>query len=358
MLKNHRTIWHNVNFILCSDFLGKNKDIESNKKEGNKLQSLHDIKLSVMTWNIYLGADLTPILAPGPEPLPQRVTEIFHKFLATDIPRRARAIAYQIFTKKPDIIGLQEAEIWELIPPNCHKTEYDFVTILLHILECWGMKYKIAAQNYNVKVALPDNTGNIISLTDRDVILIRDWEYIEVTQKQEANFKTNLQLEIAGQPLTILRGWSAIDACFCEDPFRIVNTHLEPNSPDVQLAQADELLEGPWNTNLPLIFIGDFNSPADGTGTATYKNLIAAGFKDAWIEANGGDNGFTCCQNADLLNPHSLLNERIDLILLKNKPAWNVVKADLIGEKEKDRTCTGLWPSDHAGVISKLKFEC
>jgi hypothetical protein len=315
-----------------------------------------DSTLSVMTWNIYLGADLTPIFTAAPEQLPQSVTEVFRQFLATNFPRRARAIAYQIYLKEPDIIGLQEAELWKLIRPDSHKVVYDFVDILLTILESWGMKYKVAAETQNVKASLPDISGNLIRLIDRDVILIRNSEDIDVTQKHEANFKTNLQVEIAGQPFTILRGWSAIDACVDGHSFRIVNAHLDPDSADVQIAQANELLEGPGDTSLPLIFIGDFNSNADGNGTQTYENLIAAGFEDAWITASN-DSGFTCCQDSDLLNAESLLIERVDLILFKNKHNWDVVKADLVGESKIDRTWAGLWPSDHAGVIAKLKFE-
>lgn len=320
------------------------------------MQSQNCAKLSVMTWNVYLGADLIPIIVPGSDPLPQRVTEVFRQFLATSFPSRARAIAHQIYSKKPDIIGLQEAELWELTRPNYDKIQYNFVDTLLTILESWGMKYRIAAENCNTKVELPDISGNLVQLTDRDVILIRDSVEIEITQKQEANFKTNLQVEIAGQPFTILRGWSAIDFCLDGQPFRLVNTHLDPYSPDVQMDQSNELLAGPGKTELPLIFMGDFNSNADGSGTETYKNLIAAGFKDAWIAASK-DNGFTCCQDADLLNAESLLNERVDLILFKNIKNLNSVEADLVGEEEIDRTCTGLWPSDHAGVTSKLEFE-
>lgn len=319
------------------------------------MKTLRRDVLSVMAWNIYLGADLTPIITPGPEPLPQRVTEVFRQFLATDFPKRARAIAYQILSRKPDIIGLQEAELWELISPDSNNVVYDFIDILLDILNRCGMKYKVAVLNRNTKAAFPDNSGNLVRLTDRDVILIRDSGEIEVTQKQKANFTTNLQVEIDGQPFTILRGWSAIDVCLNGHSFRVVNTHLDPDSEDVQVEQANELLAGPGNTNLPHIFIGDFNSNADGSGTPTYGNLIAAGFKDAWIAAGRG-NGFTCCQDADLLNAESLLIERIDLILFKDQKDWDAVKVDLAGKEESDRTCTGLWPSDHAGVTAKLIF--
>ncbi|OGO79348.1 MAG: endonuclease [Clostridiales bacterium GWB2_37_7] len=314
-------------------------------------------KLKVMTWNIYQGANLIPLFTSTPEQIPQGVTEVFRQFLATNFPERAKAIANQIILKEPDIIGLQEAEIWELIPPNAETVTYDFVEILLNELRSCGLDYSIAAQNFNTESLLPSSTGNVIGLKDRDVILVREASKVKVIQKFEANFNASLKIVVAGQPITILRGWSAIDACIEGHKFRFVNTHLEPLSPTVQVAQAEELLEGPAKTKLPLIFAGDFNSFANGTGTPTYQILIAAGFADTWNIAGTG-NGFTCCQDADVINAVSYLNYRIDLILIKELEQWDVIKVDVVGEAQSDRTNTRLWPSDHAGVVAKLNIKC
>ena len=94
----------------------------------------------------------------------------------------------------------------------------------------------------------------------------------------------------------------AIDAKIHGRVVRVVSTHLEPISPPVQIAQALELLSGPAQTTLPLIMLGDFNSAADGSTTATYGLLTAAGLVDTWNAAHPGDPGLTCCQAADLLN--------------------------------------------------------
>ena len=85
------------------------------------MNSPRDFLLSAITWNIYQGADLTPIFTAAPDKIPERVTEVFRQFLATNFPRRARAIAHQIILGKPDIIRLQEAVLVELVPPNSHK---------------------------------------------------------------------------------------------------------------------------------------------------------------------------------------------------------------------------------------------
>ncbi|KMT22129.1 endonuclease/exonuclease/phosphatase family protein [Clostridium cylindrosporum] len=315
-----------------------------------------DATFSVMTWNIYLGADLTPMIAATPMQIPQRVTELFRQFLATNFPSRAKTIANQISLNKPDIIGLQEVAIWELIPPNSNKVVYDFLDILLYELKSKGVEYEVATQNKNAEATLPSSEGNYICLKDRDVILIRKNSDLKITRKWESNFKTNLQVNVIGQTVSIRRGWSAVDISLKGYDFRVVNTHLEPFSHEVQVSQANELLLGPGKTNLPLFFIGDFNSKADRSSTKTYENLIASGFKDIWTISGKGD-GFTCCQNPDLLNADSYLNERIDFILLKNNINLDIIEAKLIGDSKESRTKTKLWPSDHAGIIGRFKLN-
>jgi endonuclease/exonuclease/phosphatase family metal-dependent hydrolase len=134
---------------------------------------------------------------------------------------------------------------------------------------------------------------------------------------------------------------------------RIISTHLEPISPSIQILQATELLNGPGNTRLPLVLIGDFNSNADGTGTATYANLITAGFKDSWSVQGQGE-ASTCCQHADLLNPESALSRRIDFVLFRGDVKVQAVQ--ITGNTPEERTSSNLWPSDHAGLVAKLKL--
>jgi hypothetical protein len=315
------------------------------------VKKIHNAHLSFLTWNLYLGADLSPLFTATPAQIPQRVTEVFRQFLATNFPIRVKAIAGEIASKKPEFIGLQEAERWQLIIPNLKIVTYDFVQLLLQELKIRGLHYEIAAQNQNFSAELPDSHGNSVRLLDRDVILIRKKQGLKVIKRKESNFKTNLTVEIAGQPFEVLRGWSSIDVKWDGRIFRIINTHLEPIVPAIQVAQATEILKGPANTKRPLIITGDLNSNADGTGTPTYGLFIAKGFHDTWLEVGEGP-GFTCCQDADLLNAVSGLNIRIDFILFKN--GWKPIKADIVGKEQRDRTSTGLWPSDHAGIYAKV----
>ncbi|MGN1386450.1 MAG: endonuclease/exonuclease/phosphatase family protein [Bacillus sp. (in: firmicutes)] len=308
-------------------------------------------KLKFLTWNIYFGADLSPLVTATPEQIPLVVTQVFRQFLATNFPLRAKAIAKAIASEKPDLIGLQEAVQWKIMIPNFGTVTYDFIDLLLEALEERGLEYTVAARNLNAQAALPDSLGNVVQFLDRDAILIRNDLKRKIISKQEENFETNLTVPIGGQDFTVTRGWSSIDMKMDGQIVRIVNTHLEPAAEAIRNAQANEIIEGPANTRLPVVILGDLNSIPN---SAVYQLFVNAGYQDTWAQVGKGT-GFTCCQSADLLNSNSTLNERIDYIFFKN--GWKARKAELIGESQKDRTNTGLWPSDHAGVLADLRLE-
>ena len=94
------------------------------------------------------------------------------------------------------------------------------------------------------------------------------------------------------------------------------------------------------------------NSPGDGSGVA-YNNVIAAGFTDAAV-AGGRGNTVTCCQDFDLLNPISALDARVDFVLFRGH--FSVKRAAVVGDRPRDRTRSGLWPSDHAGLVAVLRI--
>ncbi|MCG8501770.1 MAG: endonuclease/exonuclease/phosphatase family protein [Firmicutes bacterium] len=317
------------------------------------VRELRTKRFKIMTWNIYFGADLTPLINTTPEQVPGVVTDIFNQVEQTDFPARSKSIAAQICKTKPDLIGLQEVALWTVRSPTT-KRVINFLNILLKDLKKLGLNYYVAAVNKNFRSTLPSSTGDIVGLLDRDVILARKKLALRASNIQSKNFRTNLVVPVGNRPFTVLRGWSSIDLCLAGKKLRLVNTHLEGDSVEVQMAQARELLRGPAATNLPLILIGDFNADAEGSRSATYNMLINAGFTDAWTVAGEGP-GFTAFQARDLLNPVSTLSERIDLILFRNH--FNVKKIRTVGDQQSDRTPSGLWPSDHAGVEALLAFE-
>lgn len=132
-------------------------------------------------------------------------------------------------------------------------------------------------------------------------------------------------------------------------PFRVINTHLDSTVPAIRRAQAGELLAGPANTSMPVVLVGDLNSAPGESGPSAYATLIGSGFVDTWTQANGAAPGFTCCQAENLRNPTPTFTERIDHVL--SRPRLKVLRSQLIGGDHQDRTRSGLWASDHAGIM-------
>jgi hypothetical protein len=102
--------------------------------------------------------------------------------------------------------------------------------------------------------------------------------------------------------------------------------------------------------------VGDFNSNAvaGASDTDSYGILTGAGFTDLWATLRPGEQGLTCCQDANLRNPASTLTSRIDLVLYRG--AFTPSSVDIVGEEPADRTASGVWPSDHAGVVGALQL--
>ena len=68
------------------------------------------------------------------------------------------------------------------------------------------------------------------------------------------------------------------------------------------------------------------------------------------------DNGAvqSCCYD-DIFDPNSVLDHTVDHVL--TKPALRTQRAYVTGNDVNERTPSGLWPSDHGGVVSTLKFK-
>jgi hypothetical protein len=309
-----------------------------------------------MSRNLYLGADLTPAIAATDFTTFQTaVKTIWTQVHATDFPARARAIAEEIRSERPYLIGLQEATLWRtgplLDPGAATSVKFDFIQLLLDELSARGLQYRVAAEVTNFDFEAPLVADFVdVRMTDRDAILARadvDERALKITNPQGGNFPTGLPINILGTALTIQRGWTSLDVEIGGTAFRFINTHLEAFAPQIRDVQAGELLAGPASISGSIVLVGDLN--ATPTDAATYGRIMAAGFSDAW---DSGLPGFTCCQDGGLRNGASLLDQRIDYILFRGVALQN---ASVVGEEESDKTASGLWPSDHAGVVAQMK---
>lgn len=316
--------------------------------------------VTVATYNVYLGADLTPVVAAPDFPAFLVATSgVYLSAQATDFPARATAIAGQIAASEPLLVGLQESTLWRtgapFDPAPAETVVTDFLQLLLDALDAAGASYTPVVVQQGSDLEVPTLLGFDVRLTTSDVLLARsDLSNLKLKNPQSGNYATTLTLPIIAGPVTIPRSWVAIDGKYRGQNFRVVSTHLESFHPLVRLGQVSELLAGPVVTDRAVILVGDFNSEAGVPGDAA-QLVLDAGFSDTWSAVNPGDPGYSCCQAADLLNPVSLLSERIDFVFYRGDAT--PLAAELLGEDLADRTPDGLWPSDHAGVVGTVRVQ-
>ena len=229
----------------------------------------------------------------------------------------------------------------------------DFLQILMDALQAEGLDYQVAAQIANLDVEMPmfTDTGIVdVRLTDFDVLLARS--DVAVSRATSANYTNALTIEMLA--LEVQRGYIAVDATIAGVTYRVVNTHLESSVEANRVAQTQELVDILSGETLPIVLLGDFNTAApDGAG---YQILLSAGYVDVWQMDSEGT-GNTCCQDDDILNEVSDLSRRIDLIFVRNLELPTAVMTHTIGDKPSERLDSGLWPSDHAGVVAHLALE-
>jgi endonuclease/exonuclease/phosphatase family metal-dependent hydrolase len=191
-----------------------------------------------------------------------------------------------------------------------------------------------------------------VQMIDRDVVLVRS--DVQASRPRSARYAVALPVTMDGVTTEIVRGWASVVIQTEAGPFRFITTHLEDHVAEIQAAQAEELLGITAAERLPIVLAGDFNSPADGSETPTYGVIAASGFHDAWAAAHPGDPGFTCCRAADL-HAAAPLTQRLDIVFARGRASHampSAVSAVIVGDAPRDRTRSGLWPSDHAGVVA------
>ena len=330
--------------------------------------------ITVMTRNLYLGADIDALLTAPVDSLPFFVTAVWSAIQATNFPERATSLTAEILATQPHLIGLQEVTIYRLqspsdivlgqVQPNASAVVYDFLNTLLDSLSAHGAHYYVAAKVHDLDVEVPMFTGSgpipfdDVRYTEYDVILAR--ADVSIGDTWERNYAVNVPLEIGGLSLNWKRGYVAVEATVNQQELIFASTHLEVQMflPVPEL-QAQELIAFLSGFDRQVIAVGDFNSAANPSAPAQYKTqtysmLLAAGFDDVWARAHDEEAGLTCCHADDLRSP-AVFDQRLDLVLVKHPlGAYGGVQAMIVGEEPEDRTPSGLWPSDHAGLVATL----
>ena len=325
-------------------------------------------EVTVMTRNLYLGADFNVILgAQSPAEIPLRVSQFYGHVQSTNYPERVKALADEIAETRPHLIGLQEVALYRMqspsdyitgvTEPNAEDVVLDFLALLQSELAARDLPYRVVNESANVDEELPGAVSATeffdLRLTLRNVILALP--NVGTTESESEIYQARLEVPVGGGSASFTRSYGWITARVAGVPFKFVNTHLETEAaPPIQVAQANELLQLLKEEDGPVILVGDFNSAADGSTTSTYSNLTSH-FTDAFLSTQPGVDGYTCCQAADLRNATSTLDRRIDLIL--HSGPVDATATQRVGDEPEDRTPSGLWPSDHAGVTGHLRVD-
>jgi endonuclease/exonuclease/phosphatase family metal-dependent hydrolase len=329
--------------------------------------------ITVMTRNLSIGTDIGIVLGAPPAQIPIAVATAYGFTVGSRPPERMTRIADEIADARPDVVGLQEVELFRIQRPGdflignptpATRIEYDFLEVILEALRERGARYRVAAVVRNTDTELPMLIPGAepvprhfadVRLVDRDVILVR--EGVRFQNGQGANYAAGIPITIGPISFTFMRGWTSVDVRRGDQWIRVFNTHLETQGAvPVQVAQADELLAIAATSPYPTVLLGDFNSAANPSAppdkvTPTYGMVLAAGYTDAWPLAHPNDEGLTCCHfELDLRDITQPFTQRIDFVFFRALDG--VTFARIVGEELPDRTPSGLWPSDHAGVVA------
>lgn len=354
--------------------------------------------ITVMTRNVYLGADINrPITAAltaqargggTPEILVALAngTETTRAIVDdTDFTVRARLLADEIERTDPDLIGLQEVALWRSGPlqlgqvgvANATEVEYDFLQLLLEELRAQGARYTAVVVGDRADVEAPSFTGSPfdgtmggsmrdVRLTMRDVILVRDTASLRVTDTHDEIFADNLSLGVLGVAFVFDRGYQWADVRAGGQSFRFVNTHLEAFSSDLALAQAHQMLAEATAKETSTVIACDCNSDPlnssvknidDVPHKAPYE-LITKTYTDQWLEWAPAEEGWTTGLNELVDEEPPTWTHRIDMIFGRTASGdpLGVDRGEVTGTELTDRDpATGLWPSDHAGVVLRLR---
>jgi len=377
--------------------------------------------VKVMTRNVYLGADLTgAINAPNAGAFFAANGAILRQVDGNAFPVRAKGLAGEIRSKKPDLVGLQEVARWAVGPPNlavisdpsqstATTVKYDFLEELMAEINKGKDLYRVVRVTQEFDFEAPayyekpyaDINGR---LTMRDVIIARvsSGPKVRTRKPKGGNYSTLYKPVVGGVPVTVTRGWNSVEAKVGNSPwFTFVNTHLEAfgddknevvdcmtapapayatNQVSIRCQQAKELFNKVIKkSKLPVIAVGDFNS--DDRTVLDANCPSAANTDGSLVGNNGGLCGDTFAYNAlkklgmrnvSTYKPLSCCLNTPDLIAADGGGSRSdfdhhidhiltdqpARKVKMIGSAVTGLSPeNGYWNSDHAGVFSKLKMQ-
>src|SRR5690349_14227927 len=132
--------------------------------------------IGVMTRNLYLGADLGPVIAStSPQQFVLAASAVWTMVQKNNSDEaRLRAVADEIAEHRPALVGLQEAFTWETVSGGRSTVVYDYRHDLLRALAERGLEYRLAADVQLLQFQAPTVFGYDVRTTDHGAILARE----------------------------------------------------------------------------------------------------------------------------------------------------------------------------------------
>lgn len=332
--------------------------------------------------NAYPGTNVDIVIGAPPEQRLVALGAALQKELATKMAERADRIAEEVARQQPDVITLNEAVAvaWKNLQPlpsvpfppgmpNPYPASFatlpddslDFLPLFQQALAARQLDYVLVAQRWETDLLLPLAPPELVQLLgflpyvhfrDSDVMLVRRGTGVAnvVSQLYQARFA----IDLGAGPVEITRGWIAADLNVRGRTVRMVLTHPESDvtgGTALRDLQVQELFGTFAGVTLPIVVTGDLNfRPYD----APYAQFLEAGFKDAWKQRVGAPlPEFTSSPDDDLADPNRQLTDRLDYVFVRPDAAHQLgpVQFTLFGDQLSERTVSGLWVSDHAGLL-------
>jgi hypothetical protein len=192
---------------------------------------------------------------------------------------------------------------------------------------------------------------------------------LSVLDEDQAVYDVNLVVPLLGNTISFDRGYQWVDVRAGAQRFRFVNSHFEAFSSDIAYAQAAQLLGEATAANTTTVFVCDCNSdplnssikPQDKRPHKAAYELItgAGGFTDEWLRWAPAAQGWTSglSETVDDATGDDF-DHRIDMVFARTASgqALAVDRGQVTGTDVSSKDpATGLWPSDHGGVVLRLR---
>jgi endonuclease/exonuclease/phosphatase family metal-dependent hydrolase len=304
--------------------------------------------VTVMTRNLFLGADLIPLAgaAPGAD-FEHAAGAVLTQVEGTEPDARMKLIAREIAKAKPDLVGLQEVTLWRTGPkgdPAPAKTVViDYLATLRKQLKAAHAPYRVVADQRTLNLEGPTDRGVDVRFTDGNVVLAR--KGVKVSHVRSSDFRHQLVIQTqALGPISVNRSFNQLDAVVRGARLHFVNAHLEAYSAATRTDQAKELVKRALGAKRQTVLVGDLNSGPklpQAADRPPYQAIARAGFKDRRTAKS------QCCFNDDLVSGR--WDHIVDHIM--TRPKVKLMRSYLTG---RETLANGEHPSDHGGVVSVL----